>query len=132
LNEIISRLPKEIFENDSTLLNIAVGVAIAFEEDVIALANQYYETEIENPSLIETYDYIANRYLTGSYEFDVASLTAWHFRYIAGSWSTTTELDWVKNSGFSISDKNNKTLFLENIGSNKYINYTLEVIYFIF
>ena len=108
-------------------MNIAIGTAIAFEEQVIALPNQYYKTEIENPSMEETFDYIAHRYLTGSYEYDVTNLSSWHFRYIAGSWSNILELDWIIQQGFKISDKNNQKDFIQNIGSNKYIKYTPKV-----
>ena len=108
-------------------MNISIGTAIAFEEQVVALPNQYYKTEIENPSLEETFDYIADRYLAGSYEYDVTSLSSWHFRYIAASWSNIIELDWIIQQGFEISDKNNQKDFIQNIGSNKYIKYTLEV-----
>ena len=51
--------------------------------------------------MMETFNYIANvTYRDHLPRGDLAAkLTAWHFRYIAGSWSTIPELNWLKSCG---------------------------------
>merc|ERR1711971_1331540 len=127
---IASTVGIEELENE-TLLNIAVGTSVTFESAVILLANQYPQgTGVhENPDLLRTFHFIKESYENGKYKFDVSKLTAWHFRYIASSWSSPVELEWIREAGENICVKiEEKAVFNDcsKIGCCKYIEYTAE------
>ena len=57
--EIIEKDGLDYLENDMHL-KIAIGTSVAFEFEVVALANQYPQSDgsIENPDMYQTYRYM--------------------------------------------------------------------------
>lgn len=106
--------------SDPVIYNIAVGTAVTFEAPVVALANQYPHANnvLADPNVYETFKYIVTSYQSNKYNAHFEKLTSWHFRYIAGSWSTISELEWLRET---VTDND-----LLKIGNVKYIEYTAE------
>ena len=79
-------------------MKIAVAVALTFAMPVISYAHRHENKEIDG---VKRYlSYIKWAGLTGEHDsvlFPVfQDLSAWHMRYVVGSWAEDTELEWAR------------------------------------